>query len=855
MKYYKIFLSIGLLILMLSLTNSPAKAQDKQADPCLAGNCQLGSVDGEKPLIAPNKKTIFRRVLVHPGAFYYDKPGGEPIGLIPTFTVLYVYYVEKREDGFYWMRCAPNSYGRDVKWVNGELTSEWNQALVLLFADRTKRKPLIFFRTQEDLISVADSSNVGEALAELRERFEIYFNEGRKPPDSFPVVSVEPGDIDGAIPEDRFYLMPIFQYDDEYYQETMLLEVGSVDSGVSTKAEEVTQGQLKPNLGNQEKISAGLADRLRGSVGQSTGAISSASVTIIKGDINVDNLAARISESINKPSGQIMTTATSSKKKPKIKTGVVILMDTTISMKPFIDECKNVTNRLYNKISKSEHAEDVYFGIVAYRSSTQGRPGVEYVTRVISDLEPVSQRNRIENSLGKLQEARVSTHSFSEDSLAGVLTVVDELSWDDSFGAKIVILMTDAGPLPDDDPKRSAKEYTPISMAALLKAKGIDLVVFHIKSPPGAADHASAENAYTRLTKNNKIAADSYYSVKTGNYQTGSIGFSQAVTEIGEYLVDAIDQAYETDRKKTDSAINKPNTAEDAYKDVTEEGKSEVIGKPDTGLQDPVDPNKGGPIRQDDRPGPEDVNRGSGTEAANQGDEKLKIEDVPVNEEGIPKFVEAPTHFEKTGDPVIDDFTQKGAEIGSALGYSILLRYLGILGEARAPSVVRSWIADKDLTLITKEEDAEEVETIQVAVLMTKNQLSAMLEQLNQVLETAEVSLNTQSEDFFKQLISLSAIVSNDPQQLSVNSTLTIGQMGVLEEFLNDLPYTSTIMKITEANWRSMSQFQQDEIVRTIRSLVKIYRDYGDDIDHWAKFSGEENEGDWLYRVPLSVLP
>jgi serine/threonine-protein kinase PpkA len=187
------------------------------------------------------------------------------------------------------------------------------------------------------------------------------------------------------------------------------------------------------------------------------------------------------------------------------------------------------------------------------------------------------------------------------------------------------------------------------------------------------------------------------------------------------------------------------------------------------------------------------------------------------------------------------------------LGYSVALRYLGNLNEARAPNVVRSWIADKDLTRLASRDNSAEVETVQVAVLLTKNQLNALTQQLRIILEKAEQALDTQSGDFFQSILSASAAVSVDPNQFANNPNARLSDLGGLSELLDDLPYKSLIMGLTERDWYNMSAYEQDSFIRTIKSRLEVYASY-DQSQDWAKFS-ETNEGDWLYRVPLFNLP
>jgi hypothetical protein len=203
-----------------------------------------------------------------------------------------------------------------------------------------------------------------------------------------------------------------------------------------------------------------------------------------------------------------------------------------------------------------------------------------------------------------------------------------------------------------------------------------------------------------------------------------------------------------------------------------------------------------------------------------------------------------------------DPAVARAAEIGQKIGLSIRLNYLGSINQITAPQVVKSWIADKDLASLAGGEGqtAKEVPTVEVAVLLTKNQLSSLSGQLKIIMEEADKALDSQSRDFFQSILSASAQVANDPQAFQLKPETKLGDLGVMGEFLEDLPYKSVIMGKTEQDWYNMSYIEQDNFIRVIKSKVLLYGSYDVDTENWAKFDST-NSGDWLYRVPLTALP
>lgn len=128
------------------------------------------------------------------------------------------------------------------------------------------------------------------------------------------------------------------------------------------------------------------------------------------------------------------------------KTGIALVIDTSISMKPYIEQSLNVVRQIYDKIETDKMADNVGFAVVAFRSSTTATPGLEYVSKVVSDFATAKNRKSLEDKLAQVREAAVSSHDFNEDSLAGVYKAVEALNWGD-YSSRLILLITDAGPL------------------------------------------------------------------------------------------------------------------------------------------------------------------------------------------------------------------------------------------------------------------------------------------------------------------------------------------------------------------------------------------------------------------------
>jgi serine/threonine-protein kinase PpkA len=106
--------------------------------------------------------------------------------------------------------------------------------------------------------------------------------------------------------------------------------------------------------------------------------------------------------------------------------------------------------------------------------------------------------------------------------------------------------------------------------------------------------------------------------------------------------------------------------------------------------------------------------------------------------------------------------------------------------------------------------------------------------------------------------------------QFSRKPDQNLGELGALAEFLDDLPYRSNIMRLTEEDWylpyRSnimrlteedwyrLSVGEQQAIVNNLKSKIRRYTQIHDDVANWITFGAEE-PGDAVYRIPLSLMP
>jgi serine/threonine-protein kinase PpkA len=637
-----------------------------------------------RPLLLEGKRSLFQRVVTHPGASLLgDAANGAPVltASVTPFSVLYVY---GRKDGF--VEVGPSS-GAAAGWLAESKTTLWPQAMTLLFTARSGRSPVLFFKDERSLTDICSADDLKSRLAALESRMAEARSSASSVRD-LPVLAAEPSDAEGAVSRDRFYLMPI-QRMTAPFEGAKFLQVASIDPG----------GDAAPAKGE--------ADR----------------------------------------------DARDKEKPTTMRTGIVFVIDTTISMKNYIVQSLGVIRSAFDNIEKERLGDSVGFAVIAFRSSTAKNAAVGYTTLKVSDFTTLKDREKLEKALAGLEEATVSTHAFNEDSLAGVKAAVDELAWED-YHSRVLVLITDAGPLPPEDPL-AATGMAPAEILDYAKAKNIWLTVAHVQSPQGSGNRAYAEKAYRELTRT-AAGESSYMPIAAPDQKTGAENFARTAKALAASLTKVVK--------------------------VTAERKAPEKPRPPAGNEAPE---------------------------------------------------------------------ERARRIGESIGYAMLLDFLGRERDNRAPGVVDAWMADMDLAQLA---DGRYSPTVEVAVLLTKNQLSDLQRTLRIIVDKAERTKKTDSRDFFQSILSASAQLARDPVAFSAKPGQNLQETGVLGEILDGLPYKSDIMLLREEDWYRMSVGEQTAFINRLKSRIIRYEEYDKDRSNWESF-GADNAGDWVYRVPLSVLP
>ena len=426
------------------------------------------------------------------------------------------------------------------------------------------------------------------------------------------------------------------------------------------------------------------------------------------------------------------------------KAAIVFVIDSTISMDPYIARTKEAVERVYQHIEKEHLQEQVKFGLISFRSSLKASSKLEYVTKVFADPNQVKSKEDFKKLSASLKQAAVSTAYFAEDSYAGVLQALNDINWN-SFGARYMILITDASAIPGDD-KLSSTGMDAAQLRMEAQHKGVAIYALHLKTPSGEKDHQIAAAQYSDLTYNDFIHKSLYYPVNAGD-----------VNEFG-------------------------NKVDSLAKALSEQVKLAYRGE---------------------------VSVGNVLNAKDDNSGMLK-------------------------DALL-------------LSKAMQLAYLGDTKGTKAPTFFKAWITDKDFVKPT-------IPTAEPRILLTKSQLSDLSDIVSKIANAANDGLIS-ADDMFSQLRSVAAAMGQDPTKLKSDSVTKIADLGLLGEYLDNIPYKSDVTGLDQDTWKSMSGLEQEKFIRNLNSKIRYYQKCNADVDRWISLAEGSDPRENVYPIPLEMLP
>jgi hypothetical protein len=253
------------------------------------------------------------------------------------------------------------------------------------------------------------------------------------------------------------------------------------------------------------------------------------------------------------------------------RAGVVFVIDTTISMGPYIERTRETMQGVYQAIESSGLSDKVSFGLVGYRDNTSAAPGLDYLSKVFVNLQQGVSGESFLANIASVKPANVSSHGFNEDAYAGVQQAIESMDWS-AYDARYIILISDAGPRTGSDELGSTGLSTQ-AMRELARENNIATWVLHLRTPEGAENHPYAEQQYRSLTQIEDIG-DFYYGVETGNVDS----FQEALSALTRQLTEQVAQtAQGLPPKLFESPVAEESSAESTELEAFQE-KAERLG-------------------------------------------------------------------------------------------------------------------------------------------------------------------------------------------------------------------------------------------------------------------------------------
>lgn len=656
------------------------------------------------------KQSLYQRVLTKPGAHVHSKPSASSkTKPIVPFTLYYV-YSRHIAGGKQWVEVGINAHGNMDGWIPERDLVEWKQALTVAFRNPEERSRVLLFRDKESLGNLVKNRNLA-AYDQLYKKAEI----GELSANG-PVVAIQPKEhVD--LRED-FYLIPIHQYEDVYLgnNRALMLKVTSVPLVTRT-----THTKSMNDSGNE----ASLAEKQH------------------KKEKNQGKDIPR--------------------KNSSYRAGVVFVIDSTLSMEPYIARTREAVRKIYARLARGGLAKKVNFGLVDFRDSTQAVENLEYLAKVQVTLADGASPRGFFSHVNALEAAGVSSQDFVEDAYAGIKLGLDAIDWR-GYDARYIVLITDAGARGARDPLSHTK-LDAEGLRRIAKANDVAILVLHLLTPSGINDHVPAAKQYKALSHYPGIGSF-YYGVETGNVAR----FGRALDALANQIADQVQEVVRIG----------------SFEKQTQISRKEKISP----------------------------------------DEKKIF----------------------TPSPLIE-LQEKVAK----LGYALRMRYLRRHRDGKIPVVFDAWLLDHDFR------DPERA-TLDVRVLLTRNQLSDLQHVLRQVLNAAEEGLLS-PRNFLNDLKSLAASLRRTPDEIGESTIAASGtgsnlaDLGYMREYMEDLPYAGEIMDLSLEAWEAWPAKHQLAFIDNLENRINYYRALHDHTDLWISLDGGPIDGDSVFALPLEMLP
>lgn len=674
------------------------------------------SAEGSRePLLMEGKTTLYQRVLTTPSCKLHAKADASDAGKeIAPLSQYYVY-----SDTGATVEVGADTTGKIAGFLDKSCTVPWKMQLALHFTNSANRNRALIFEQEAGLDNIIDSDDGAQQYKKLYET-------ASKGGQAEGVISIEPDKY--VDPSKNFYLLPI---------------LNSVES-IYPDGNFVYKHEIASVTAKDSKSSTDTAAKAKG--GDAAANASSAQATT---KANAD-----ASKASNSDDPYVVA----------FKSAIVFVIDSSISMRPYIERTKQAINSIYKSIESNNLNDSVHFGIVSFRADTKSTPGLEYTTKMYLKPGDAVDAKTFNEKVATLDQAKVSSTQFDEDAYAGINMALQDINWN-NYGGRYIVLITDAGAIDAGD-KQSSTGMDANSLRLEAQHYGAAVYTMHLLTKSGAKNHKKAKDQYEILSFNQILNKPLYYPVNAGD-----------VKAFGS-MVDTLSSS------------------------LTAQVKRAVMGQ---------------------------MSAGSSLAAS----DKLKAE--ADKHKDANDLAKKPTNDQEKA--LVND--------SDKLGLAMQLAYLGRVTGAKSPDFLQGWMYDRDV-------ENHNTAVCTPVVLVNRNQLSDLYTLVNGVLESG-IAGQLSSDDMFSQLKALAAQMGRDPNQLSKSKS--IGEMGIMGELLDDLPYKSMIANLSPEDWYNLGSQEQERIVRALENSLNYIQHCSGDNDRFIKLNVDADTSDEVYPIPLDALP
>lgn len=436
------------------------------------------SAEGRRRSVTLEGKTVLPlRVLARPFSHIYrekDVSKGTIKENLPVFQPYYVYTRPdardiELQDG--WYEVGEDNRGNVLGWMRAADVFEWKQTMCLSYTHPEGRHPVLMFGNKGALEQIVKSPAKERTLKAKALYAAI---DARQIPSDFPVRSVEPKQAVDI--SKQFYFLPIlnFQQIELEGREGRLLQLAAA-TATNPEARQSTDLQENP-----------------GYLAQAT------QETAVAGN-------------------QVLQ---------QLKVDVVFVMDTTVSMRPYIKSTLEVIKGVAKGITEDPIlAESIYFGAWGYRDPVDQIEGIGYTTyNYTPELQSV---DKFIETLSQVEVTKVDSVDYPEDVFSGIADALAKTTW--TPGAMRVMVLLGDAPGHKLGHKYNVSGQNPSSLRTLANDTKVYLFALHVKEPRAKRFHTEAEEQFRALSRNKGMGQDSAYFAVSSRDMTA---FAQAAADL-----------------------------------------------------------------------------------------------------------------------------------------------------------------------------------------------------------------------------------------------------------------------------------------------------------------------------------